>query len=77
MQNGEDINDWLQNGQTLPQGVLALPLPEDENKTILFSEEKGYIPGWSLEVIGLYYSVIDLEGNSGLGEVVLKREPLI
>lgn len=77
MENGLDLHDWSDIGLTIPQGVLALPIPEDDQKSILLNVEKGYIPGWSLEVIGLYYSIIDKNGNNGLGEVIEKLEPLI
>jgi hypothetical protein len=77
MLNGEGLNEWEDHGLNLPQGVLALPFPGNEDKSVLLNAEKGYIPGWSLEVVGLYYSIINMNGNNGLGEVVLKREPLI
>jgi len=77
MENGTDLHEWSNIGLTIPQGVLALPLPENEQQSILLNVEKGYIPGWSLEVIGLYYSIIDHSGNNGLGEVIEKLEPLI
>jgi hypothetical protein len=77
MLNGEGLNEWDEFGLSLSQGVLALPFPGNEDKSVLLNAEKGYIPGWSLEVVGLYYSIIDMNGNNGLGEVVLKREPLI
>ena len=77
MENGTDLHEWSSIGLTIPQGVLALPMPENEQQSILLNVEKGYIPGWSLEVIGLYYSIIDHNGNNGLGEVIEKLEPLI
>ena len=77
MLNGEDFNEYDDDFYSLPQGVLALPFPEKENKSIFFYAEKDYLPVLALEVTGLFYSIIDMEGNGGLGEVVLRKEPLI
>ena len=79
MENGEELNEWNLGGYDLPQGGLILPSPGDENQYFLLHSEEGYIdyPGWYLEVVGLYYSIVDMQENNGLGAVVLKKEPLI
>jgi len=79
MANGEDLNDYNLSGYDLPQGGLILPLPGDSQKYYLFHSEIGHVdlPGWGPEVLGMYYSIIDMDKNNGLGEVVLKKEPLI
>ena len=79
MENGEGLNNFNLNGYDLPQGGLILPLPNDSQKYYLFHSEEGHvkIPDWGPEVVGLYYSIIDMEKNNGLGGVVLKKEPLI
>ena len=79
MENGEELNEFKLTGYDLPQGGLILPLPNDSQIYYLFHSEEGHvkIPDWGPEVVGLYYSIIDMEKNNGLGGVVLKKEPLI
>lgn len=79
MQNGDELNDWNLGGYDLPQGGLFLPDPTDEQLYYLLHAEEGFVnlPGWNLEVLGLYYSLIDRQENGGLGGVILKKEPLI
>ena len=77
MLNGEDFNNYTDDFYALPQGVLALPFPAKESQSIFLYAEIDYIPVLALEVTGLYYSIIDMEENGGLGEVVLRKEPLI
>ncbi len=79
MLNGEELNEWNLTGYDLPQGGLILPYPEHPNQYILIHETLGWVdpPAWWLEVLESYYSIIDMTGNGGLGEVILKKEPLI
>jgi len=77
--NGDTLNEWNNTGYDLPQGGLILPFPGRNNLYILFHAEEGYIdlPGRSLECIGIYYSVIDIEKNNGLGTVIQRKVPLV
>jgi len=79
MVNGDELNEWDDFGYDLPQGGLILPYPEHLNQYILIHETLGWvdIPLWGLEVLESYYSIIDMTQNGGLGEIVLKKEPLI
>jgi hypothetical protein len=60
---------WCSNitGLPLPHGNVVLPLPGNTNKFILFHQ----IP------TGLFYSVIDMSLDGGLGGVVQKNIPVI
>lgn len=79
MQNGNLLNEYSETGYDLPQGGIIVPYPEKESKYILFHVEEGYVelPGWGLEGVGIYYSVIDMTLNNGFGRVVQKKIPLL
>lgn len=79
MENGDTLNEYKPTGYDLPQGGIIIPYPEQPNKYILFHEEEGYIepPTWGLEVVGLYYSVVDMSINNGLGKVIQRKMPLL
>ena len=78
MMNGNDLNpgifalNWCTNtnGYPIPHGNLFLPYPGDSNKYILFHQSAD-INLFSKE---LYYTVIDMSLDSGLGGVTLKNQ---
>ena len=79
MLNGSGLNpNSFTSGATtyglpLPNGNVFLPWPDDTTKFILFHQTGNYvnnIPTISSEV---YYSVIDMTHDGGLGEVVQKN----
>ncbi len=76
MENGFGLNPPDLGGYDLPQGCLILPYPSQDNKYVLFHETKDWLVDIGVEVLGLYFSVIDMSSNNGLGEVILKKEPL-
>lgn len=78
MENGDDMYlGTLDLGGTIAQGSLILPIPESDNQYIIvnthvdYDEELMRVPGEKL-----FYSIIDMNANSGLGEVVLKNQLL-
>jgi hypothetical protein len=79
MENGGLLNEFNEFGYDLPQGGIIIPNPGHPKQYILFHETIGYIepPTWGDEVIGLYYSIIDMSLNNGLGKVVERKLPLI
>jgi len=79
MQNGDTLNAYNFSGYDLPQGAIILPYPEHPDRYILFHGVDGYvdIPGWTTSCVGLYYSVIDMTYNNGLGKVVERKKPLL
>jgi hypothetical protein len=80
MMNGDSLNPnsftsaWS-DGLPIPNGNLFLPMPDDSNKYVLF-HQTGNISsinnplGLTTEI---YYSIIDITQNSGLGEVISKN----
>jgi hypothetical protein len=60
----------------LPQGILTLPWPGNDQKYLIFHLLKDLIPGtWGTAVQQLY-SVVDMTGDGGLGAVVSKNNVL-
>lgn len=86
IQGGDTLNPgyWaeqvamLQSGYIVPQGALILPLPGNQDKYYLFHSSMSNVPNsYSFyDVKGVYYTVIDMEQNSGLGFVDSLRQPI-
>ena len=78
MQNGAALNVYNFSGYDLPQGAIILPYPGHPDQYILFHGVDGYvdIPGWTTSCVGLYYSIIDMTYNNGLGKVTERKTPL-
>jgi PKD domain len=81
MKNGLGLNppSPVNRGLLIPQAALILPFPGRKSQYMLFSIETKYIdwPGWYVQGAGIFYSIVDMKQNNGLGEVVLKKQPLI
>ncbi len=86
MENGEGLNpdpftdDWIDEGYPLYQGTLILPQPESSNLYYLFHEEYSWTPNdpnYNVKVFTLYYTLIDISANNGLGVVIEKNIPVI
>jgi hypothetical protein len=77
MQNGNALNpstyttNWTHYGLRLSQTDLVLPIPNDSNKYYLFHETINNDSAF--EVYEIYYSIIDMSLNSGLGSVTQKK----
>ncbi len=78
MQNGDTLNEYNETGYDLPQGAIIVPYPGHPEQYILFHGVDGYvdIPGWTTSCLGLYYSIIDMTYNNGLGKVIERKTPL-
>jgi hypothetical protein len=82
MQYGGGINPAFyttQNdsfGLTIPQANLIIPIPNDPNKYYLFHETSDDY-GNTYCVLYLYYSIIDMTFNGGLGAVIQKNIVLL
>jgi len=77
MLNGSNINDDPANiGYDLPQGAIVLPWPEHPDHYVMFHNTLG-ISWFGWGAYELRYSVIDMNGNDGLGEVVQRRRFLL
>ncbi len=82
MQNGSGINPASyttsrnQWGLALPQGNLVIPFPEDSTKYYLFHETCDDVGGTYASLF-LYYSIIDMTLDGGLGAVIQKNTVLL
>jgi len=81
MENGNDINseyaymDFCYDGDfPIPHSNIALPLPEDEQKYLYFNLDLHIINGILPAPIHLYYQVIDMSLDGGLGAVTEKKQ---
>ena len=82
MQNGLGLNpsayttSMVIHGLAIPQGNLVIPLPGDSTKYYLFHETIDYLNSTNVS-LHLYYSVIDMRLDGGLGAVVQKNTVLL
>jgi hypothetical protein len=62
-------------GNTVPKGLIILPLPGNATKYYIFHEslKSGQSGEFSLFVGNLYYSIVDMSLNNGLGRVTAKN----
>ncbi len=78
MFNGSGINpgpfaeDYKTYGFPLPYGNIILPMPDDTNKYVLFHLTLDYNSPL-LAASEIFYSIVDISLNGGLGEVVSKN----
>ncbi len=73
---GELYNMFSTSGSgayTIPGGAIMLPCPGDTSLIYLFHQKYIWDTVYSVIVPGLYYSLIDLKLNNGLGDVVTKE----
>ena len=85
MENGDSLNpgevawDWYNEGYIVQQGAVFVPMPENERYVYLFhtkrERESSLFP--SHHISTLYYTLIDREGDQGLGSVIEKNKLLI
>ncbi|MDQ3051705.1 MAG: T9SS type A sorting domain-containing protein [Bacteroidota bacterium] len=79
MVNGSDINPGIYasnwpNGFPISNTSLFLPYPADTNQFLLIHQTGGYNGFAPVMPSELYYSLIDITQNSGLGVVTLKNQ---
>jgi hypothetical protein len=71
------ITNAPQVGLTIPQGMLALPKPRDSTKVYLchyINNESDFPNGYGdVPCDSSFYSIIDLLGNNGYGQVITKN----
>ncbi len=81
MSNGSGLNpsfftnNHTANGLTIPQGNLIIPFPEDSTKYYLFHQTIDDYDTYAS--LFLYYSIIDMSLDGGLGAVVQKNSVLL
>lgn len=82
MLNGSGINPsaytyaMSPHGLALPQGNLVIPFPGDSTKYYLFHETIDYLNNINVS-LQLYYSIIDMNLDGGLGAVIQKNTILL
>ena len=67
---------WSNAGYAISQGTLILPFPNHSNLYCVFHTRIPNNTAYSLAE-GIYYTIVDMAGNNGLGEVVSLRNPII
>lgn len=77
MLNGSLLNPNNETGYDLPQGAIIIPYPGKAGKYILFHAEEGNVAPWGLANVGLYYSIVDMSLNNGLGKVTQRKMPIV
>ena len=76
---GEHATDQMEDGYILDQGAMILPVPESKSLYYLLHADK-IVPGdeggiwFSSE--HLYYTLVNMEANGGLGKVLEKNQPV-
>jgi hypothetical protein len=86
MDNGDSLNccmgyfdSGMQSGFGFSQGVLILPKPKSDNLYYIFHEPLDIwqtAPYFQYTPI-LYYSIVDMSANNGLGKVIQKNVPVL
>jgi hypothetical protein len=82
MPNGDSLYNYQSQwdlyftGNTTPQGALILPFPGDTNLFYLFHVSHNY-SGILTPPQHLFYSVIDMRLNNGLGDLILKNQVVL
>ena len=84
MENGDSIGNqpnWYFSGEPFPQITLALPLPDYQDRYVLFQMlwEGITLSNGDYEYIGnsLVFHEIDMSVNGGLGKVISRNDPVI
>lgn len=84
MPNGQGLNPGSLSdqvcpgkGYVVPQGAMVLPMPGDSNRYCLLHLGAAYEPGRKLRLGPLYYTIVDMSLQNGLGEVVSKNNLLL
>lgn len=72
-------NQYEDTGLPLTQGSIAVPAPGMENTYYILHGKIDieYEPEFNLFTRGFYYTVIDMDADGGLGEVVLSSKKII
>ena len=73
---GTLTNSWINWGFPFSQATLIIPFPEHSNLYYLF-HESGEPAINSIQPMNLRYSIIDMNRNNGLGEVIEKNISLL
>ena len=68
-----DNGDSIKSDYSETQGSLIIPYPNNNNKYYLFQIQETLSDSFTFQGYSLYYSIIDLSLNGGLGKVISKN----
>ncbi len=74
---GQIANDFAQSGYPIRNSMIAFPHPNQSKKYYLFHQSLTYASDNAGLGEHLYYSLIDMNANNGLGMVEIKNQLLI
>jgi hypothetical protein len=76
---GVFANEWFNSGYTSPQGALILPQPGSDSLYYLFHSRYSIYQQFDQSVLGdyLYYTLVNIHGNNGLGEIIDLNHELV
>lgn len=85
MPNGDSLSPatytfsgaWQYYGFPIPQASLIIPDPGDSSRYYLFHSSVDVLSNGAQAPLHLYYSIIDMDADSGLGDVISKNNILI
>lgn len=83
MPNGDSLNpgavfNWYEDyGYRLPQGVIILPLPGSSHIYYIIHQKLEFSDEYFMIARSLYYTIVDMDLDSGLGEVISKNNLFI
>ena len=91
--NGNNLFNWknelIQNGgnlagegecssQTLPQGIVAFPILENDNQYVFITASLEVLIDVNIYTItNMYYNVVDMDANNGEGELIVRQESFL
>lgn len=76
MDNGDSLNNGQisNGGNTITNGVIIIPVPLNQNTQFYII----YLNSFNtVTTRGLYYSLVDISANGGLGKVIAKNDTII
>ncbi len=71
----DQVCPW--KGYIIPEGAMALPMPGDSLRYYLLHMGAAYEPGRKLRLGPLYYSMVDMSLQNGLGDMTSKNNVLL
>lgn len=92
MENGDDLNQVPQStfsnscivtsfkAEIIRNGALSLPIPDSKDSLFAFfrtESNKVIAPPLNLLPLNLYYSLINMNSNNGLGKVIVKNQVIV
>lgn len=74
---GDLFNNYSNEGYRLNQGSIILPAPGAPNLFYILHEKLIYDNTYTYLCSGLYFSIVDMNLDSGLGDITTKNSPVL